>query len=175
MSNRLLVVPNSIVRLPDLAVHGCALQRRQLPAGHLHEHRLRLPVVLQRLGVGGDAAGLIAGGEQRGVSVLPVLGAGIVIGEQAHEFVAVICKQALDSLSHATVDRAAALGKEAAVGRLLHQRMLEDVFDLRDLLAQPDQLGVLKPADALLHVVGGLTDRLQDAQEEAAPDDGRRT
>ena len=45
---------------------------------------------------------------------------------------------------------AATLGQDAAVGRLLHQRVLEDVLQLGQLLAQADQLGVLEVGKAAL-------------------------
>ena len=76
----------------------------------------------------------------------------------------------LDRLGDAAVDGAAALGQDAAVGRFLHQRVLEDVFQLGQLLPQADQLGVLELRQAAVHGVAGLGNRLQDAQEEAAAD-----
>src|SRR5262245_2129337 len=101
-----------------------------------------------------------------------MLGERIVVGKQARELLEAVDEQGFDGLCHPAVKCSAALRQDTAVGRLLHKRMLEDVLVLGGLLAQADQLVLLELPKALLDVVRGSGDGLQNAQKKTPPDDG---
>ena len=69
------------------------------------------------------------------------------------------------------MNAASTLGQNAAVSRLLNQRMLEDVLDLRQLVPQPDQLRVLELCQAVVQTALCIADRFEHSVKEAAPDD----
>ena len=104
---------------PTFRASDAALKRAQLVTEGLQVGRLGLLEVLERLGVGGHAAGLVTGLEQIFLRLLPVFGARVVVGQQAGELVQPIGEQRLDGLRHAAVNPAPALGQNAAVGRFL--------------------------------------------------------
>ena len=167
---RLLVVPRAVQRGADLARQRRALRRVEPIAEGLQVRRLGLAEVFKCFGVGGHAAGQITGLEQVLLRLVPILGAGVVVGQQAREFVEASLEQHLDRLRHAPVDRAPVLGEDAAVGGLVHQRVLEDVFDLRQALPLADQLRMLELRDARFKRTPRRADDLQHPVEEAAAD-----
>ena len=167
---RRFVVAGAEQRRADLARQGAALQRLEPGTVRLEVGGLGAAQMLERLGVGGHAAGLVAGLEQPGLRLFPVLGAGVVVRQQAREFVETIGKQQLDGMGHALVDAAPVLGQDAAVGRLLHQPVLEDVFEVGQALLLADQLGLLQLGEALAQLAARLAERFEHAIEEAAAD-----
>jgi hypothetical protein len=159
-----------IERLAELAVEGRTLQRGELSRRNFHVCALGAAIMLERLGVGRHAARLIAGLEEIVLRLLPLLRECAVVGEQARELLETIGKQRLDRLGHAPVDGAAPLGQDAAIGRLLHQGVLEDVLNVRQLLAQADEVGLHKPVEAAFDGIAGICDGLEDAQQERSAD-----
>ena len=167
---RRVVVSGAEQRGADLSRQGAALQRLELVSVNLQVGRLGAAEMLQRFGVGGHAAGLVAGLEQIDLRLLPVFGARVVVRQQAREFVEPVREQRLDGLRHAPVDGAPVLRQDAAVGRLLHERVLEDVLQVRQALPLADELGLLQLGQALAQLAAGLADGFQHAVEETAPD-----
>ena len=126
--------------------------------------------MVQRLGVGGHPTGLVAGLEQVVLRLLPILGVGVVVGQHTGELFQPMLEQCLDGLRHAAVDRPPLIDQDAAVGGFLHQRVLEDVLDLRHSLAPADQLHRLKLRHAGVLRLRRPVDHLQHPAKEAAAD-----
>ena len=166
----LVVAADAVERLAQLSIEHRALQRSKLLRRDLRVRGFGPAIVLQGLGVGRHAARLVTRLEQIRLRLLPILRERVVVGQHAREFVHAIGEHSFHRLGHAAVDGAAALGEDAPVGRFLHQRVLEDVLQLGQLLPQADQLSVLELAKAAVHGVAGLRNRLEDSQKEAAAD-----
>ena len=78
--------------------------------------------------VGGELASLIGSFEEVLLRFLPVLGLGVVVGEQAVEILEAVSEERLDRGGHLAVQVAATLQEDALVGGLLHEGVLEDVL-----------------------------------------------
>ena len=168
---RLLVVPRAVQRRAKLARQRRALQRAESVAEGLHIGGFGLAEVLQRFGVGRHAAGLVTGLEEVLLRLVPVFGARVVVRQQAGEFFEPAFEECLDGLRHAAMDELARLGQHAAVGGFVHQSVLEDVFDLRHMLAFADELGMFEFGHARRQCVARGADDFEHAVEEAAAND----
>ena len=126
-------------------------------------------VVAERLGVGGDPAGLVRGLQEVLVGLGPVLGLPVVVGQEPVELVEALGEEPLDALAHAPVELEAALAQDAAVGGLLHQRVREEVLQLRQPLALPDELDPQQLAELRVELDARGDDRLEHPSQEAPP------
>ena len=90
---RSLVLASTVEGLADLALDARPLRRLPGVTEGLRVGCHRQLVVLQRLGVGGDAPGLVAGLEEVLLGLLPVLGLRVVVGEKAGEVLETVREQ----------------------------------------------------------------------------------
>ena len=127
--------------------------------------------MFERFSIGGHFPGLVTRLEKILLGLVAVLRAGVVMGQQAGEFVQAILEQHLDRLRNTAVDGAPVLGKNTSVGRLLYQCMLEDVLNLRQLLTLADELRMLEFGQAAVEVGLSLADDLKHPVEKTATDD----
>ena len=162
-----IVAPEAKQRFRDAPFETGALDAVRR-AGRGRRGAQRGLVVLQRLGVSRDAPGLLACLEQVCLCARPILRLREVIREHRLAFFEPRRMQALDRFADALMQAAARVLEQAAVGRLLDQRMLERKHRLGGAGIVPDQFRRHQPGETVFHF--GAGDCLQQADREAAPD-----
>ena len=130
-----------------------------------------LLVVRESLGIPGDLFGALARLEQVVLRSFPALGAGEVIREHAVELLEACCEEPLDRLAGEGVQLPSALQQDALVGRVVDQRVLEDVLELGRARALTDEVEVPELGERDIEGLRFLREGAEQAVEERAADD----
>ena len=140
MLERLGVAAPPVQCLPDLAFQLRVLQRAPAVTAEAIVGGQRLLVVLQRLGIGGDLACLVARSEQAAFGVFPVLGPRVVERKQAVQLRTPVDEQLLDHARDRPVQFTSPLEQDAVVHGLLGQSMAERVLQFRHAAPFADEV-----------------------------------
>ena len=123
MPRRAFKFSEPIAGLADLALHGGTFKGVPTVTERAAVRLERALVVVDGLGVGGDAQGLVADLEEILLGFVPLLGLGEVVGEHAVLLLDPLAEQELHRNGHPRVELAPRSHQKPCVHGLLDERM----------------------------------------------------